>query len=134
MKLKRIVLAGLGLVLGAAVLACFGGPSVVGPDLEVSIVPEEVEIEGKGLVVEDYRVESGFLFTYIIGTIANNSNVEYDFVYIEFNLYDETGALVDNAGDGIDNFEAHSKWEFEVMVWEDRAAKAKLKSIHGHRY
>jgi hypothetical protein len=134
MRVKKIATASVGLVLGAAVIACIGGPSTIGKGLELSLAPEEVKITGEGLTLESCYVKRDILFTYIVGTVANDSDVEYDSVFIEFNLYDDSGALVDNAIDGIDNLEPHGKWEFEATVFEERAAKAKLKSITGRSY
>lgn len=134
MRVKKIATASVGLVLGAAVIACFGGPSIIGRGLELSLALEEVEITGEGLTLESCYVKRDRLFTYIVGTVANDSDVEYDSVSIEFNLYDDSGALVANAIDLIDNLEPHGKWEFEAGVYDERATEAKLKSITGRSY
>lgn len=62
----------------------------------------------------------------------NNTDYETSWVFIEFNLYDDSGLLVDNTCDAVENLEPHTRWNFEALVSEGRAAKAKLKKMYGY--
>jgi hypothetical protein len=64
--------------------------------------------------------------------VVNNTDYETSWVFIEFNLYDDSGLLVDNTCDAVENLEPHTRWNFEALVSEGRAAKAKLKKMYGY--
>lgn len=73
---------------------------------------------------------------YVEGYVQNNTDKEYTYVSIEFNLYDADGAIVGTASDYIDNLEANSKWKFKassLTTSEETASIAsyKLKEITG---
>lgn len=68
---------------------------------------------------------------YIVGTVKNNTNKQYSYVQIEFNLYDKSGAQVGSTMDNINNLEPQGTWKFEAIVMEDKATQAKLKGVSG---
>lgn len=71
---------------------------------------------------------------YIEGYIQNNTDKEYSYVQVEFNLYDKDGALIDTALDNINNLEANGKWKFKATSLVDdpsKVASYKLKEITG---
>ena len=67
----------------------------------------------------------------ISGTVRNNTNREYGYVQVEFNLYDSQDVQVGSTLANVNNVEPHSTWKFEAMVIEDNASKARLKGVTG---
>lgn len=81
-------------------------------------------------MVQSYALEVGeYGVGKVTGTLRNNSNKEFSYVQVEFNLYDDTGAQVGSTFANINNLEAGGTWHFEGPVLEDRATQAKLKGI-----
>ena len=66
-----------------------------------------------------------------MGTVQNNSDKEFSWGKIEFNLYDSNGAQVGSALAVQSNLEAHGTWKFKAPVLEREAAKATLKYVIG---
>ena len=71
---------------------------------------------------------------YIEGYVQNNTDKEYSYVHVEFNLYDKDGAILGTADDYIDALEANGKWKFKATAWlgsdqEKKVASYKLKEI-----
>lgn len=94
--------------------------------------------KGKFTLLEGYKGYSDeYNFGYYIeGYVQNNSNWEYDYVQISFNLYDEEGVLIGTALDNINNLEAKGKWKFKAISLMDseevkNVASYKLKEITG---
>ena len=88
-------------------------------------------LEGYNGYVGDYNI--GY---YIEGYIQNNTEKEYSYVHVEFNLYDEEEALIGTASDTITNLEANGKWKFKAssLLTSDETTKVasyKLKEITG---
>lgn len=59
---------------------------------------------------------------YIIGTLTNNSSDDYDYVTINYHVFDKDGNILGNATDSIDNLEKGKSWKFKV-VYENVDAK-----------
>ena len=73
---------------------------------------------------------------YIEGYVQNNTDKEYSYVHVEFNLYDAEGALLGTADDYIDALEANGKWKFKATEWigsdqGKQVASYKLKEVSG---
>lgn len=74
--------------------------------------------------------ESNDFAWYITGTVKNNTTKEYEFVHIEYILYDDTGAQVGTTTAGINNLEANGILRFKTTyITEKNATKYKLKEI-----
>ena len=56
----------------------------------------------------------GFGF-YIEGKITNNTNKDYSYAQVTFNLYDKDGAQLGTAVDNINHFEANGTWKFKAI-------------------
>ena len=69
---------------------------------------------------------------YIKGVVVNNTDNDYGYVQVEFNLYDKDGNQVGSTFTNVNNLEPHGKWKFSALVNEDSATKAKLKGVNGH--
>lgn len=51
----------------------------------------------------------------IEGTIKNNTDKQYSYVQVTFNLYDANGAQIGTALDNINNLEANGLWKFKAL-------------------
>ena len=67
---------------------------------------------------------------YIEGTIVNNTDKEYSYVQVEFNLYDADGAQIGTSLDNINNLEANGTWKFKAIgAFADEKSVASYKLI-----
>ena len=135
MRTKIVLAAVLVLIVIGIIIACSSGKDTTPAEKKSAEAPEAGEPE-KGetpegpLVVEDWRFKAGDFGTgMIVGTVVNNTDREYSYVQIEFNLYDSDGAQVGSTFANITDLEPHGKWKFEALVLEDSATEAKLKDI-----
>jgi hypothetical protein len=141
MKLKIAVTASVGLVLGIALVACVGERMegiVADPELKLAPGEKAPPVEeplGEGLVVKnwEWKTERSLFFSQrcLVGTVVNNTDFEMSSVYVEFNLYDDSGVLIDNTCNGVDSLEPRTAWKFRAWVLDDRVAEARLKDVHG---
>lgn len=72
---------------------------------------------------------------YIDGEIKNNTNKQYSYVQVSFNLYDKNGAQIGTAIDNINNLEAQGIWKFKAMYFGTNDAEVdryKLIEIIGY--
>lgn len=96
-----------------------------------SFLNKSSEIKG-GLEVVDFDWKVGeFGNKYLVGTVKNNSDKQYSYVQVEFNLYDESGVQVGSTFANVNNLEPYGTWKFEAIVIEDNATRAKLKGVSG---
>ena len=71
---------------------------------------------------------------YIGGTIKNNTDKQYSYVQVTFNVYDADGAQLGTAIDNINNLEANGVWKYNAMFMGTDASSAnsyKLVEITG---
>lgn len=68
---------------------------------------------------------------FIAGTLINNTEKEYAYVEVEFNLYNDKGELVGSTFANMNNLMPKGTWNFQAVVIEDEAIKAKLKGVTG---
>lgn len=80
-------------------------------------------------VIEHSTSKDGY-WTYIIGTIKNNTNKDYSYVQVEINLYDAEGNLVNSTLDNINNLEANGTWKFKAITTDDFSTY-KIKDVTG---
>lgn len=52
---------------------------------------------------------------YILGTITNNSSESYDYVNIEYIVYDKDGNILGNASTGLNKFKKGKSWKFKIV-------------------
>ena len=72
----------------------------------------------------------GFAY-YVTGTIKNNTNRQYSYVQVTFNLYDEDGAQIGTAMANVNNLEANGTWKFKALGITEEVASYKLMEITG---
>jgi hypothetical protein len=68
----------------------------------------------------------------LVGTVKNSTSMQYTFVQVEFDLYDESGKQIGTASSTANDLEPGGTWTFEALVHEEKnVAEAKLKSVTG---
>ena len=80
--------------------------------------------------VLEHTTENDGYWTYVTGTIKNNTNKEYTYVQVEINLYDESGNLINSTLDNINNLEANGTWKFKAMATSEFSTY-KIKEVTG---
>ena len=86
-------------------------------------------VKEKFTVVE-HKTEKDDYWTYITGTVKNNTDKEYSYVQVEVNLYDASGNLINSTLDNINNLEANGTWKFKALA-TDEFATYKIKEVTG---
>ena len=66
-------------------------------------------------LVSDEMTKDSIGTCWIEGTIQNNTNKNYSYVQVTFNLYDADGNQLGTAMDNINNFEPNSTWKYKAM-------------------
>lgn len=84
----------------------------------------------KFTLVESEGSYDGFAY-YVTGTIKNNTNKEYAYVQVTFNLYDSDGAQIGTAMANINNLEPNATWKFKALGVTEEVASYKLAEITG---
>lgn len=87
-----------------------------------------------GVEVVEYELTAGsglLAGKSVVGTAVNNSDEDYSYLTIEFNLYDSDGVLVGNTSDRIQNFSPGDTWRFEASVYDAEVDSAEVSDISG---
>lgn len=90
---------------------------------------EEPKKEDLELIEHSFKEEE--YINYVVGTIINNTNKEYNYVQIEVNLLDEDDAIIGSTLDNINNLGPGKKWKFKAMILDDETVKYEIKNITG---
>ena len=81
----------------------------------------------------DYSEYLGYT-AYVNGTLTNNSMKDYDYIQIEFSVYDSNGIKLGTAIDNATYLGAGETWSFSAMLLDfpsSRPASYKLVDISG---
>ena len=81
-------------------------------------------------LIDSEGSHDGFAY-YVTGSIKNNTDKEYSYVQVTFNLYDAEGAQIGTAMANINNLEANGTWKFKAIGGTEEAASYKLAEITG---
>lgn len=76
----------------------------------------------------------GYTSYYIEGTIKNNTNKQYSYVQVTFNLYDASGNQVGTAMDNVNNLEPNGTWKFKAIDlsgYGEKVVSYKLMEVTG---
>lgn len=147
-RLTLVLVMVLFVVVSFAPIAFFGCKKEkeivpVEPLKELSPKVEGIPIEGVpveqglfGLKVEDCELQYSLTGNAIgiVGTVVNKSDIEFSYVHVDFNLYDESGSQIGTTSDYIDNLEPHGRWRFEASIDIDYVkdvARVKFKGVEG---
>lgn len=82
-----------------------------------------------GLVLDSWEWSNSR--TELVGYVNNTSSMTYKYAQIQFNLYDNEGALVGSTMTNVNNLEPGDRWKFKAMVIYRDATVAKFKSLTG---
>ena len=110
-KLKN---SGLRIFLGILIVIIGIGALASGGDTEVNS-NEVKEATEKFTLVSDEMTTDSIGSCYIEGTIQNNTDKNYSYVQVTFNLYDKDGAQLGTAMDNINNLEPNATWKYKAM-------------------
>ena len=117
------ILAVLGIIILIIVFSSVGSDTTTTNDNEMIETTEEFTL------VDSQGTYDGYGY-YVTGTIVNNTNKQYTYVQVTFNLYDSSGAQIGTALDNINYLEANGTWKFSAIGIAD-AASYKLAEITG---
>ena len=118
------ILAVLGIIILIIVFSSVGSDTTTTNDNEMIETTEEFTL------VDSQGTYDGYGY-YVTGTIVNNTNKQYTYVQVTFNLYDSSGAQVGTALDNINYLEANGTWKFSAIGISDDVASYKLAEITG---
>ena len=129
---KHKILTFILAVLIIGVIAAAGGEDSTTNNSsdENNIGTNQITTATEKFTVVEHTTENDGYWTYITGTIKNNTNKEYSYVQVEINLYDENGSLINSTLDNINNLEANGTWKFKAMATSDFATY-KIKEVTG---
>lgn len=91
---------------------------------------ETKQTQEKFTLVDSEGSYDGFAY-YVTGTIKNNTNKQYSYVQVTFNLYDADGAQIGTAMSNINNLEENGTWKFKALGGTEKAVSYKLAEITG---
>lgn len=74
-----------------------------------------IQKEEKFTLESDSITEKNSFAMYIGGTIKNNTDKQYTYVQVTFNIYDADGAQLGTAIDNINNLEANGIWKYNAI-------------------
>lgn len=77
---------------------------------------QNTNVQQDNFSIIEHSIKNDGYWTYIIGTIKNNTNKNYSYVQVEINLYDADGNLVNSTFANVNNLEANGTWKFEAMA------------------
>lgn len=79
--------------------------------------------------VERPNVQSGEIYSKIVGVIRNTTDKTFNYVSISFTLYDSDGNQIGSASDGISDLAGGNTWKFETDGFRENVARAEFKGI-----
>ena len=124
-KLKN---SALRIILGIIILI-IGICSFTG---DMSTTPTSTTEQEKFTLVSDKKVTDSIGSTYIQGEIKNNTDREYSYVQVTFNLYDKDGSQLGTAVDNINNLEPNATWKYKAIgLVTEKVSSYKLVEITG---
>jgi len=91
---------------------------------------ETKQTQEKFTLIDSEGSHDGFAY-YVTGSIKNNTNKQYSYVQVTFNLYDANGAQLGTAMANINNLEANGTWKFKALGVTEEVASYKLSEITG---
>ena len=122
--MKKLVLLGFLIIVLLMVSGCVDYQDTYPSQQQASKV-EELTVSSWTWTYGDYGSR------YLSGILKNNVNKQFNYVSVQFNLYNDRDIQVGSTLDNINNLEPYGTWKFKALVLEDEATKAKLVGIQG---
>lgn len=117
-------------IVAIAIAGSQGGTSTTGSNPTSSSEQKQTQTQEKFSLVDSEGSYDGFAY-YVNGTIKNNTDKQYSYVQVTFNLYDASGAQIGTAMSNINNLEGNGTWKFKAIGGTENAASYKLAEITG---
>lgn len=117
-------------IVVVAIASSQGGTTTTGSNSTSSTEQKQTQTQEKFLLVDSEGSYDGFAY-YVNGTIKNNTDKQYSYVQVTFNLYDASGAQIGTAMSNINNLEGNGTWKFKAIGGTENAASYKLAEITG---
>lgn len=134
-KAATLGVATVATVAALGLVGC-GGSTSTGAGTPVSA--DSATTEAKAEEKEPYTISEENLAkdefsAKITGTLTNNTDKDYDYIQIEYNLYDADGAQIGTAFANTNNLKAGGVWKFEALctVEPDKIAKFERTGVDG---
>lgn len=125
--MKKVIIFILAIVVLGAIVG-------VGGSDNQSNNTNQIQNEEKFTLESDSITEQNSFAMYIGGTIKNNTDKEYSYVQVTFNVYDKDGAQLGTAIDNINNLEPNGIWKYNAIFMgseSENAVSYKLVEITG---
>ena len=116
------------IIVVVAIAGSQGGTTTTGSNSTSST--KQTQTQEKFSPVDSEGTYDGFAY-YVNGTIKNNTDKQYSYVQVTFNLYDSSGAQIGTAMANINNLEGNGTWKFKAIGGTENAASYKLAEITG---
>jgi len=99
-----------------------------------AVTPAPGKADNDGLsLIENQLVTDKFGNRYLTGSLRNNTDHDYKFVKVEYNLYDKDGAKLGTAMSCIEGLEANATWKFKAQILYQDTVSWKLKDYSGNK-
>lgn len=95
---------------------------------EYALSVEEAQTE-YGLEISELEKTNDEYYEYITGTIINNSDREYSSIYVDIQLFDTDGNVIDSTIDSIEKFKPGQTWSFKTEYYNKYAVDFKISGI-----
>lgn len=119
----RVTLGIIILIFGICILASSGSNNTT---------PTSTQQQEKFTLISDNKITDALGTTYIEGEIKNNTNKNYSYVQVTFNLYDANGSQLGTAVDNINNLEPNATWKYKAIgLVTEKVTTYKLVEIIG---
>jgi len=125
-----ILWATIGLLVWGLVITA-GPPLFVAAYWGLQGASEPAAVSSSDLAVQDWQFDNSGYYSEITGSLKNNTDRQYSYAQVEFNLYDGTGTQVGSTFANVNNLEPGGVWQFRATVLERNARTAKLKGVSG---
>lgn len=84
------------------------------------------------VALNDIQTDANSVTVTISGTVVNGSQNNYEYVQIEFGLYNDSGAKVGTALDNLSGLASGERWRYEAVGSSDSAARWELDTLTGY--
>ena len=84
------------------------------------------------VALNDIQTDANSVTVTISGTVVNGSQKNYEYVQIEFGLYNDSGAKIGTALDNLSGLASGERWRYEAVGSSDSAARWELDTLTGY--
>lgn len=126
-SISRIIIGIIIVFIGIGIIAS-SSPETVNTSNEIkSAISQE-----KFTLLSDKMTQDSIGSTYIEGEIKNNTNKQYSYVQVTFNLYDSKGNQLGTALANINNLDPNATWKYKAIgLTTEKVTSYKLVEITG---